>query len=78
MDAGHPNVKHLSGRPEQPYGIAYARQTVGEGESATLVRGVDRFGHFRAEPKCERDFAPEAVAFQEEVQRLKRAVYDSA
>ena len=51
---------------------------VGEGESATLVRGEDRYGHFRPEPACARDFAPEAVAFQREVERRKHQVYDRA
>ncbi len=55
-----------------------ARQTVTERESATLVRGVDRFGHFRSEPVCTGNFTPESVAFQQEVERLKHAVYDRA
>jgi ectoine hydroxylase-related dioxygenase (phytanoyl-CoA dioxygenase family) len=83
----HGWVMHASGANPSPdrrigltlqYAAPSVRQTVGEGESATLVRGAGRYGHFRAEPKCERDFAPEAIAFQEAVERLKRAVYDSA
>ena len=62
----------------QQYLAPSMSQVVGEGESANLVRGVDRYGHFRPEPACERDFAPDALAFQQEVETLKRAVYDSA
>lgn len=54
-----------------------ARQLRTDAESATLVRGADRFGHFRPEPPCERDFDPANLAFQAEVQRLKHQVYDS-
>ena len=54
------------------------RQIVGEFESATLVRGEDRYGHFRSEPACETDFAPANVAFQLEMERRKREVYDTA
>lgn len=54
------------------------RQVFDAEESATLVRGVDRFGHFRPEPICARDFAPEAVAFQQQAERRKHAVYDTA
>ena len=54
------------------------RQLVDSHESATLVRGEDRYGHFRPEPDCIADFSPEAVAFQAEAERRKLAVYDSA
>ena len=47
-------------------------------ESASLVRGEDRYGHFRPEPVCTRDFDPACLAFQEEVARLKHQVYDTA
>ena len=46
-------------------------------ESATLVRGEDRFGNFRPEPPCTEDFAPEMITFQAEVERLKHKVYDT-
>jgi chlorinating enzyme len=32
-------------------------------DSATLVRGVDKYGHFAPEPKPAADFHPDAVAF---------------
>ena len=40
-------------------------QIVGEWDSAALVRGEDRFGHFLPTPVPTRDFDPEAVAFHE-------------
>jgi len=54
------------------------RQLVGEFESATLVRGQDSYGNFESEPVCETDFAAANVAFQDEMERRKREVYDSA
>ena len=53
------------------------RQTLTDRESANLVRGEDRFNHFRPEPPCTEDFAPEMVTFQVEVERLKHEVYDT-
>jgi chlorinating enzyme len=38
------------------------RQAVGERDSATLVRGPDRFHHFDLEPRPGKDFDPEMVA----------------
>ncbi len=55
-----------------------ARQTLTDRESATLLRGRDRYGHFQPEPDFSGDFAPEAVAFQQEAERLKHAIYDRA
>jgi hypothetical protein len=55
-----------------------ARQTLTNRESATLLRGLDRYGHFQPEPDFSGDFAPEAVAFQREAERLKHAIYDRA
>ena len=37
-------------------------------DTAMLVRGSDRFGHFDLEPRPAADFAPEAVAYHGEVQ----------
>ena len=54
------------------------RQTKTDRESATLVRGADRYGHFRPEPEFAGDFAPAALAFQQEVERLKHEVYETA
>jgi ectoine hydroxylase-related dioxygenase (phytanoyl-CoA dioxygenase family) len=55
-----------------------ARQTLSHRESATLVRGIDRYGHFQPEPEFSADFAPEAVAFQQDADRLKHEIYDRA
>jgi len=38
------------------------RQVKGEADSATLVRGRDRFGHFEHERRPAQDYAPDAVA----------------
>ena len=48
-------------------------QVVGEWDSAALVRGADRFGHFEHTPVPERDFDEAAVAFHA---RASRAVAD--
>lgn len=39
------------------------RQTMGSDDSATLVRGSDRYGHFQPEPRPARDRDPDCVAF---------------
>jgi ectoine hydroxylase-related dioxygenase (phytanoyl-CoA dioxygenase family) len=42
-------------------------------DTAMLVRGVDRYGHFEPERRPREDFSPEAVAYHAEVQdRLNR------
>ena len=43
----------------------HTKQIVGEWDSAALVRGEDRFGHFLPTPVPTQDFDPEAVAFHE-------------
>ncbi len=43
----------------------YIRQTAGARDSASLVRGVDEFGHFDPEPRPATDFDPECVAFHQ-------------
>jgi ectoine hydroxylase-related dioxygenase (phytanoyl-CoA dioxygenase family) len=53
-------------------------QKFSDQESATLVRGVDRYAHFRSEPECVEDFSEASVAFQRQAQVLKHAVYDGA
>lgn len=54
------------------------RQVVGNGESATLVRGSDRYGNFAPEPACGGDLVPANVAFQVNAEKRKREVYDTA
>ncbi len=43
------------------------RQTTGMTDAATLVRGVDRFGHFLPEHRPAADLAPEAVAHHADI-----------
>ena len=50
------------------------RQGVGPTDSATLVRGEDRFGHFELEPAPAYDLAPEAVALHQAVRERRLAI----
>ena len=79
LHASHPNPSddRRIGLTIQ-YVAPSVRQTVGREESATLVRGRDRFHHFRTEPAFTHDFDPAAIAFQAEVEDLKHQVYDTA
>jgi non-haem Fe2+, alpha-ketoglutarate-dependent halogenase len=52
----------------------YVRQLVGARDTATLVRGVDDYGHFDPEPRPEADFDPEAMAFHRQVVEETNAV----
>ena len=53
-----------------------ARQTLAEWDSASLVRGEDRCGHFEHEPMPARDFDPVAVAFHRRAaEHLRRIIY---
>jgi non-haem Fe2+, alpha-ketoglutarate-dependent halogenase len=45
----------------------HVRQVVGTRDSATLVRGVDRFGNFEPEYPPERDLSDAAVAFHAQI-----------
>ncbi len=45
----------------------YVRQAAGIRDSATLVRGVDKYGHFESEQRPEFDMAPSAQAYHAEV-----------
>ena len=60
------------------YVAAHVQPLDGFKDSATLVRGVDRYGHFAPEPVPQRDFDPPAVAFYNEItaenRRRKEAV----
>lgn len=48
-------------------------------DTAMLVRGTDRFGHFDHEPRPAFDFAPEAVRYHDDVQtRLNAITADGA
>jgi non-heme Fe2+,alpha-ketoglutarate-dependent halogenase len=65
------------------YAIRYIptsiRQVVGDRDSATLVRGVDRFHHFDPEPRPKVDFDPETLAFHTQmVERTTGILYAGA
>ena len=49
------------------YVAAHVKQVTGERDSATLVRGENRFGNFDLEPIPSRDFDPAAMALHEKV-----------
>ncbi|MCS6779965.1 MAG: phytanoyl-CoA dioxygenase family protein [Geminicoccaceae bacterium] len=54
----------------------YVRQVVGRTDSATLVRGTDRYGHFEPEERPAADLDPAAIAHYDEVMdRLNRVLY---
>jgi ectoine hydroxylase-related dioxygenase (phytanoyl-CoA dioxygenase family) len=55
------------------YAPASTKQVVGDWDSAALVRGEDRFGHFAPTPRITGDFEPAAVEFH---QRATTAVRD--
>jgi ectoine hydroxylase-related dioxygenase (phytanoyl-CoA dioxygenase family) len=50
------------------------RQTMGSLDSATLVRGTDRYGNFELEPRPASDLAPEAIAYHAQVKRRQNEV----
>jgi non-heme Fe2+,alpha-ketoglutarate-dependent halogenase len=55
------------------------RQQLAEWDSAALVRGEDRYGHFVHEPRPVRDFDPTCVAFHEKtVTNLLSFLYKDA
>ena len=55
------------------YAPTSTKQVVGDWDSAALVRGEDRFGHFAPTPRITWDFEPAAVEFH---QRATTAVRD--
>ncbi|MBV9858973.1 MAG: phytanoyl-CoA dioxygenase family protein [Alphaproteobacteria bacterium] len=62
----HGSAPNLSGDRRIGYAIryipTYVRQIAGERDSATLVRGVDRYGYFDHEPAPASDLAEDALA----------------
>ncbi len=48
-----------------------ARQIRFDGDSGLLLRGQDRFGHWRPEPLPTADYGAEGLAFQAEIARLR-------
>ena len=50
------------------------KQTIGEWDSAALVRGTDRFGHFQEVPRPTKDLDPAAVQFHEKATNAVREI----
>ena len=50
------------------------RQIVGEWDSAALVRGSDRYGHFKHTPRPGTDYDPVAVEFHEQATNAVREI----
>jgi ectoine hydroxylase-related dioxygenase (phytanoyl-CoA dioxygenase family) len=50
------------------------KQIVGEWDSAALVRGEDRFGHFKHAPRPTKDFDPVAVEFHQQATDAVREI----
>jgi Phytanoyl-CoA dioxygenase (PhyH) len=78
----HLHTPHASGpnrteRPRINLVITYLAPEVrpnGGRDSAMLVRGQDRFGHFEPEPRPEADFAPAALAAHARAMALRNAI----
>jgi len=76
----HGSAANPSGERRIGFAIRYiptdVAQTVRRDDSATLVRGVDRHGHFAHEPRPARDLDPEFVALHREISsRNARILY---
>lgn len=76
-------LAHASGPNRSPdrriglslhYAPTKTRQVVGDWDSAALVRGEDRYGHFTHTPEISGDFEPAAVAFHERATEAVRQV----
>ena len=50
------------------------KQTIGEWDSAALVRGTDRFGHFQEAPRPAKDMDPNTVQFHEKATNAVREI----
>lgn len=50
------------------------QQTIGDWDSAALVRGTDRFGHFKKAPRPTKDLDPDAVQFHEKATNAVREI----
>lgn len=53
---------------------AHVRPVAGQGDSAMLVRGVDRHGHFDPEPRPGADFEPSQLVLQAAIEERRMAV----
>jgi non-haem Fe2+, alpha-ketoglutarate-dependent halogenase len=88
MSLHHVRLFHGSGVNEAPHRrIGFAlryiptriRQTAGHEDSATLVRGVDRFNNFVPEPRPARENDPDCLAFHAAmIERTTNILYKGA
>ena len=79
----HGSEPNRAGEPRIGYAIrfipTYISQTSGVRDSATLVRGQDRYGHFDLEPRPRADFDPACVAYHQAVlERATQILYSGA
>ena len=74
----HGSSPNRSGERRIGFAIRYVTpkiiQKVGTADSATLVRGEDRFGHFELEDAPETDYAPAALATHRRLREQRMAV----
>ena len=74
----HSSEPNNSGDRRIGFAIHYIPTRIGQIESnldsATLVRGTDKYHHFELEPRPASDFAPEAVAYHAQVKRRQTAL----
>lgn len=53
---------------------AHVRQVIGPDDTATVVRGADRYGHFQVEPRPRGDFTSEGLEVQRRLRSQRMAV----
>jgi hypothetical protein len=74
----HASYPNTSDDRRIAYAIRYlppdVRQLEADWDSAALVRGEDRFGHFEHEPEPACDFDPVAVEFHRRAEEQQRAI----
>lgn len=74
----HGSAPNPSGDRRIGYAIRYiptdVAQTAGGDDSAALVRGTDRHGHFRLEPRATSDLAPDFVALHRDLSARNAAI----
>lgn len=86
MSIHHARIVHGSGPNSSDgrrigYSVRYLPTRVartGPRDSAMLVRGVDRYGHFDLEPAPKADYEPAAVALHQEINRQFMEHYTTA
>ncbi len=74
----HGSDPNPSGKRRIGFAIRYiptsVRQIAGAHDSATLVRGTDRYGHFALEQRPDADMSPSAVAYHQAVTGAHTAI----